>query len=89
MPADAIGWLAAGLTFLTFSMRDMLALRIVGIAANLAFVSYGMVEDIYPIVALHALLLPCNVYRLCEIVRGKRLASQRAAKAIGSARARV
>ena len=71
MPADAVGWIAAALTLATFSMRDMAALRVLGIASNLAFVGYGAVEELYPIVALHALLLPCNLFRLYEIWRDR------------------
>jgi CRP/FNR family cyclic AMP-dependent transcriptional regulator len=63
---DSVGWLAAGLTLAAFLMRDMQALRIAGIGANLAFIAYGVAEQLYPVVALHALLLPCNALRLAE-----------------------
>lgn len=66
---DSIGWLAAGLTLTAFSMRDMQALRIAGIGANLAFIAYGLAEQLYPVVALHLMLLPCNALRLAEVWR--------------------
>lgn len=69
MWTDMLGWIAASLTLLTFSMRGMIALRLTGIAANLAFMSYGVAEGLYPVVALHAMLLPCNLVRLREIRR--------------------
>ena len=69
---DAIGWMAAALTLLTFSMRAMLPLRVVGMAANVAFIAYGVAAQLYPVIALHALLLPCNLIRLCEVVRAGR-----------------
>jgi hypothetical protein len=66
---DAVGWIAAALTLLAFSMRAMLPLRIAGMAANVAFILYGVAEHLYPVVALHTLLLPCNVLRYCELSR--------------------
>jgi hypothetical protein len=73
MWVDSLGWLAAGLTFLAFSMRGMLALRIAGIAANIAFIGYGMAEQLYPVVGLHLMLLPCNTVRLVELWRKRGL----------------
>lgn len=67
--ADALGWAAAGLTLLAFAMRGMLALRLAGIASNIAFMGYGALEGLYPVVALHLALLPCNLLRLRELCR--------------------
>lgn len=64
---DIIGWLAAALTLLTFSMRSMVALRVAALAANLSFIAYGLLGGLYPIVVLHAMLLPCNVLRLWQL----------------------
>ncbi len=72
MLIDGVGWLAAALTMLTFSMRDMRALRMAGMAANLAFIFYGLGDALYPVAALHILLLPCNALRLWQIVRERR-----------------
>lgn len=67
MPSsDIIGYLAASLVLATFCMRSMCALRYVGIASNLAFIVYGCVDGLMPIVALHVLLLPINVVRLVQ-----------------------
>ncbi len=66
---DLTGWAAAGLTLLTFSVRSMVALRTAGIAANICFVLYGIVNGLFPVVVLHALLLPCNLLRLYELRR--------------------
>lgn len=64
---DIFGWLAAALTLLAFSMRSMPALRIAAMAANLCFIAYGALAGIYPVLALHALLLPCNALRLWQL----------------------
>jgi hypothetical protein len=69
---DFVGWLAAGLTLLTFSMRSMIWLRLLALAANVCFIAYGMLGDLYPVVTLHLLLIPCNLYRLGEIVASGR-----------------
>jgi CRP/FNR family cyclic AMP-dependent transcriptional regulator len=70
------GWLASLLVFSTFFMKTMAPLRLVAIASNVAFMSYavlglvyGVFEQLYPILALHACLLPLNVARLRQLRR--------------------
>jgi CRP/FNR family transcriptional regulator, cyclic AMP receptor protein len=67
---DLAGWLAAGLTLTTFSMQSMLRLRTSAIAANVCFITYGLLSGLYPVIVLHALLLPCNVLRLYQLSNG-------------------
>ena len=64
MSVDLIGYLASALVLATFCMRDMVALRCVAIASNLAFVTYGGLADLGPVLLLHLLLLPVNALRL-------------------------
>ena len=44
-------------------------LRTIAIFSNLAFITYGTLEWLPPVVFLHLVLLPLNVVRLAEIVR--------------------
>jgi hypothetical protein len=46
----------------------MVPLRIVGIASNCAFVTYGILFGSVPTVVLHTILLPLNIYRLREML---------------------
>ena len=73
---EAFGYLGALLTLTTFSMKTMLHLRMVGIAANLAFVSYGLLGGVYPVLILHLTLLPLNLWRLWQLRRLTRQISQ-------------
>jgi hypothetical protein len=57
---ETLGWLAAALTLLTFSMRSMVALRLVAIAANVLFIAYGAVGALAPVLVLHLLLIPTS-----------------------------
>ena len=66
---DGVGFAAAGLVFATFYMRSMIALRWVAIASNFAFIAYGYLENLAPVLLLHLLLLPINVGRLVELRR--------------------
>jgi CRP/FNR family transcriptional regulator, cyclic AMP receptor protein len=66
--AEAIGYFAAFLVFLTFSMKTMVPLRIVGITSNLFFIAYGYLNPAYPLLVLHCALLPLNIYRLRQIL---------------------
>lgn len=63
---EPIGYLASALVLATFCMRDMRWLRGVAIASNLAFIGYGALADLGPVLMLHLLLLPLNLVRLRE-----------------------
>jgi hypothetical protein len=66
---ELFGYLGALLTLTTFSMKTMLHLRMVGIAANIAFISYGALGPVYPVLLLHLTLLPLNIWRLHQLRR--------------------
>jgi hypothetical protein len=69
-------WVAAFLVFSSFFMKTMIPLRIVAIVSNVAFITYallgityGIFDRVYPILVLHACLLPLNVLRLRQLRR--------------------
>ena len=66
---EAFGYLGALMTLATFSMKTMLHLRMVGIVANLAFITYGVLDHVYPVLLLHMTLLPLNVWRLWQLLQ--------------------
>jgi CRP/FNR family cyclic AMP-dependent transcriptional regulator len=66
---EAFGYLGALMTLTTFSMKTMLHLRMVGIVSNLAFISYGALGHVYPVLMLHLALLPLNVWRLWQLLQ--------------------
>ena len=66
---DMIGYIASGLVLGAFSMKNMLQLRIVAIASNIAFIGYGLGLDLMPVVALHVALLPMNSWRLWQVLQ--------------------
>jgi hypothetical protein len=76
-PVDLLGYLASLLVLATFCMRDMVPLRVMAIASNLAFIGYAALSGINPVLMLHVLLLPMNAYRLLEIMRQARLLAKR------------
>ena len=65
---ESLGYAAALLVLLTFSMRTMVQLRAVGIASNVFFIAYGYMSGAYPIMLLHCILLPLNALRLYQIL---------------------
>ncbi|MCY7314302.1 MAG: hypothetical protein LH480_01355 [Rubrivivax sp.] len=71
---DAMGYLASLLVLASFSMCDMVALRVLAIANNLAFIGYAALAHIHPVLLLHALLLPMNAWHLLAALRGRGLA---------------
>lgn len=64
---DLLGYTAALLVLLTFLMRRMVPLRLMGLASNIAFLTYALTQGLLPILLLHLLLIPLNIYRLSQI----------------------
>jgi CRP/FNR family transcriptional regulator, cyclic AMP receptor protein len=65
-PTDLLGYLAATLVLMTFSVRSIVALRAVAIASNVAFIGYASAAGLTPVLVLHGVLLPLNVWRLWQ-----------------------
>ena len=61
---DLLGFAAGGTTIIAFACRKMLALRLVAIIANILFIAYGLTLGLVPIMVLHCILLPLNLFRL-------------------------
>ena len=66
---DLLGYAASASVLVTFCMSTMLPLRLVAIVSNVLFASYGAIAHIYPVLALHLILLPVNTARLVQILR--------------------
>src|SRR5262245_52882132 len=64
---DLAGYAASALVLVTVSMRSMRWLRITAITSNVAFLSYGAIANLRPILVLHAILLPVNFVRLLQM----------------------
>ena len=74
MTMQIIAWCAALLVYITFFMKTMVPLRVVGIVSNVAFIAYGIFgiyegifDKVLPILVLHLALLPLNIVRLNEL----------------------
>jgi CRP/FNR family cyclic AMP-dependent transcriptional regulator len=80
------GWVSAVLVFSSFFMKTMVPLRTVAICSNASFITYallglkyGVFGRVYPILVLHAALLPLNLVRLRQqkgLIRAVREASE-------------
>jgi hypothetical protein len=66
--AEVLGYIAAALVFATFSMKTMVPLRVVGICSNVFFIAYGYLNPAYPLLVLHCMLLPLNIFRLRQML---------------------
>jgi hypothetical protein len=56
------------MVLLTFVMKDMRLLRVLGILSNVAFITYAVLDSLPPVLVLHLLLLPVNVFRLRSLL---------------------
>ena len=67
------GWAASALMLCTFLCEEALMLRAVAVSANLAFIVYGALAGLAPVLVLHLVLIAVNLRRLALIsakVRG-------------------
>ncbi len=74
---DALGYAGSALTVATFYCRDVRCMRPIAVSANVAMLGYGLVGALAPVVALHAVLLPINLWRWRECVSRPPLAVPR------------
>jgi hypothetical protein len=49
----------------------MVALRAIAIASNAAFIAYGLLAGVMPVLILHLLLLPLNLFRIVQSWRAR------------------
>jgi hypothetical protein len=76
---EALGYIAAFLMVGAHAVGTMIPLRAIGIGANCFFILYGLVGGVYPLLALHAILLPLNaarLYQMLQLVRNVKAAAQ-------------
>jgi len=66
---DMVGWAASATVLATFCMNTMMPLRVLAIISNVLFCAFGAIARIFPVLVLHAVLLPVNVVRLMQITR--------------------
>ena len=63
---EILGYLASGAVFVTFLMKTMIPLRVIGISSNILFFFYGLYDGLVPIMVLHGCLFPLNTLRLYQ-----------------------
>ena len=64
---ELLGYLGGVLVFSTFYLKTMIPLRIVAIASNVVYIAYSAMAGLIPILLLHALLMPLNIWRLIQV----------------------
>ncbi len=76
---EAIGYAGTGLTILAYGAKHLIPLRIASILSSLAFLTYGLLSESYPLVLMEVILLPINTFRLLELLFSRRRAEAVAA----------
>ena len=69
---EILGYAASGAVFMTFWMKSMVPLRVMGLVSNVLFFAYGAYDGLVPIMILHGALFPLNLLRLYQTVRLRR-----------------
>jgi hypothetical protein len=65
--SDMLGYAASCAVLASFLMRTMVPLRLVAILSNVLFAAFGYIQNIHPVLFLHMVLLPINVWRLFAV----------------------
>jgi CRP/FNR family transcriptional regulator, cyclic AMP receptor protein len=73
---DLVGYGASASVLVTFCMSNMVPLRSVAICSNVLFATFGAAAHVYPVLALHLILLPVNCARLREAIIQRREAQR-------------
>ena len=60
---------AGAFVLVSTTVKTMIPLRWLAIGSNVGFVAYGALHPSYPMLLLHAMLLPINLLRLREMIR--------------------
>lgn len=68
MSIDLLGYAASALVVLTFYMKEMIPLRVAALCSNVCFLAYGSSLHLGPVIVLHTMLIPINVWRLIQAV---------------------
>jgi hypothetical protein len=68
---ETFGWVASSLTLVTFMCADMRRLRCAALGANAAFIAYGALAHLWPVLVLHLLLVPVNLWRLADAFKAE------------------
>ena len=66
---ESLGYVAAGVIFVTFGMKTLIPLRMVAILGNALYLCYGIYADLGNIILLHGALLPLNCLRLRQAIQ--------------------
>jgi len=66
---DLVGYAAAATVAGTCAMKTMIPLRVIAMASNVLFLTYGLLSNATPVWVLHLMLLPLNGYRLYQMLR--------------------
>ena len=69
MLAIASVMVAGGLVLISSFVKTMIPLRWLAIGSNFGFIAYGAFHPSMPMLLLHSMLVPINLYRLAEMVR--------------------
>lgn len=64
---EFLGYAGGVLVFSTFYLKTMIPLRVVAIASNVVYIAYSAMAGLVPILVLHVLLMPLNIWRLIEV----------------------
>src|SRR5215471_13418988 len=64
---DILGYVASALVLGAFYTTSMPRLRCFAVLSNIAFISYALCAGLLPVLVLHCILLPTNVFRLSQL----------------------
>ena len=69
---ECIGYGGTLATVATYSMRNIVPLRIAGILSSLFFICYALLVGVWPMLVTEMVIQPINCWRLYQVLRPAR-----------------
>jgi CRP/FNR family transcriptional regulator, cyclic AMP receptor protein len=67
--SQLLGYVASALVLTTFCFSNPVWLRIFALLSNVAFIAFGYVSKVFPVMLLHMILVPINSFQLTSVLR--------------------
>jgi len=66
---EIVGWIASALVIVSLTQRSIFKLRLIGLAAAVSFLAYGLLIRAYPIAIVNVVVIAVHLYFLRKLTR--------------------
>ena len=63
---NLLGWIGTALVLFSFTMKDMIKLRIINLAGCLIWIMYGLSKNDYPVMVTNTSIAAVHIYSIAK-----------------------